>query len=115
MMISISKNDRNDGIGQSRILKSLAEYVHCRVCFVNVQLSLHENVVFSVCVRMDTAAYIIFFMWNHFSGLDAWYHSQLWSGCHGEKSSKKYSGNFLRGGEGGQFLRSSSFLCHLHF
>ena len=40
---------------------------------------------------------------------------QLWSGCHGEKSSKKISGNFLRGGEGGrcfwgmgQFLRSSS-------
>ena len=30
----------------------------CRVCFVNVQLSLHENVVFSVRARMGNAAYI---------------------------------------------------------
>ena len=51
-----------------------AEYVQRRVCFVNVQSSLHENVVFSVCVRMDNAAYIIFIMWNSISGLDAWYH-----------------------------------------
>ena len=37
-----------------------AEYVHVQdhVCFVNIQLSLHENVVFSVCVCMSNAAYI---------------------------------------------------------
>ena len=36
------------------------------VCFVNVQSSFPENVVFSVCACMDnaTAAYIIFIMWN---------------------------------------------------
>ena len=47
-----------------------AEYVQCRVRFVNVQSSLHENVVFSVCARMSIAAYIIFTMWS--SGLDTW-------------------------------------------
>ena len=41
------KNDRNGGIWQSRISKSLAEYVKRPVCLVNVQSSLHENVVFS--------------------------------------------------------------------
>ena len=50
------------------------EYVQHRVCFVNIQLSLHENVVFSVCACMGNAAYIIFIMWNSISGLDAWYH-----------------------------------------
>ena len=39
----------------------------------NVQ-SLHENVVFSVCVRMDNAAYVLFIVGNSISGLDAWYH-----------------------------------------
>ena len=39
-----------------------AEYVKNRVCFVNVLSSLHENVVFSVCARMDNAAYVIFIM-----------------------------------------------------
>ena len=39
-----------------------AEYVQRCVCFVNVQSSLHENVVFSVCVRMCNAAYFIFIM-----------------------------------------------------
>ena len=34
------------------------------------QSSLHENVVFSVCVRMGNAAYIIFIIWNSISGLD---------------------------------------------
>ena len=29
-----------------------AEYVHCPVRFVNVQSSLHENVVFSVCAHV---------------------------------------------------------------
>ena len=35
------------------------EYVQRHVCFLNVQSSLHENVVFSVCVRMGNAAYIL--------------------------------------------------------
>ena len=39
-----------------------AEYVLRRVCFVNVQSSLPENVVVSVCLRMNNAAYIIFIM-----------------------------------------------------
>ena len=51
-----------------------AEYVQCHVCFVYLQSSLHEKVVFSVCARMDDAAYIIFIMWNSISCLDAWYH-----------------------------------------
>ena len=32
--------------------------------------SLHENVVLSICSRMDNAAYIIFIMWNSISGLN---------------------------------------------
>ena len=45
-----------------------AEYVQRRVRFVNVQSSLHENVVFSVCAHMCNAAYVIFIMWNSISG-----------------------------------------------
>ena len=48
---SLKKNDRNGGVWQSGISKSLAEYVQRCVCFVNVQSFLHENVVFSVCAR----------------------------------------------------------------
>ena len=45
-----------------------AQYVkHC-VCFVYLQSSLHENVVFSVCARMGNAAKIKFIMWNSISG-----------------------------------------------
>ena len=40
----------------------------------NVQSSLPENVVFSVCAQMGNAAYIISIMWNSISGLDAWYY-----------------------------------------
>ena len=96
------------------------------VCFVNVQSSLHENVVFSVCVCVVNAAYIIFIMWNSISGLDAWYHFRFNISCGlavMEKSHKKISGNFLRGGERGKknwrggpifevvlIFRSSSFL-----
>ena len=47
---------------QSGISISLAEYAQRPVCFINVQSSLHENVVFSVCASMDNA-YIIFIMW----------------------------------------------------
>ena len=62
------KNDRNGGIWQSGISKSLAEYVQRPVWFDNVQSSLHENVVFSVGVRMGNATYIIFIMWSSISG-----------------------------------------------
>ena len=51
------------------------------MCLVNVQLSLHENVVFSVCASMGHAAYIIFIMWNPISGLDAWYHFRFNISC----------------------------------
>ena len=64
------KNDRNGGIWQSGILKSLAEYVQHRVCLVIVQLSLHDNVIFSVCTLMDNATYIKFIMWNSISGIE---------------------------------------------
>ena len=33
-------------------VESLAEYVQPHLGFVNVQSSLHENVVFSVCARI---------------------------------------------------------------
>ena len=58
-----------------------AEYVQRRVCFVNVQSSLHENVLFSVCARMDNATYIVFIMSNSNSGLDAWYHFRFNISC----------------------------------
>ena len=78
------------------------------MCLVNVQLSLHENVVFSVSVRI--AAYVIFIMWNSISGLYTCYHFRLNISCGGavtvRSHQKKISGNFLRGGEGGEmFLR----------
>ena len=50
------KNDRKGGLWQSEISKFRAEYVQRPVCCVNVQSSLHENVVFSVCARMENAA-----------------------------------------------------------
>ena len=58
-----------------------AEYVQRRVCFVNVQSSLHENVFFSVFARMYNAAYVIFIMWNSISGLDTCYHFRLNISC----------------------------------
>ena len=79
--MSTKKNDRNGGIWKSGISKSLAEYVQRRVCFVNVQSSLHENVVFSVCARMCSAAYVRFIMWNSISGLDTCYHFRLNISC----------------------------------
>ena len=87
-----------------------AEYVQRRVCFVNVQSSLHENVVFSVSAGTCIAAYVIFIMWNSISGLDTCYHFRLNISCGGavtvRSHQKKISGNFLRGGEGGEmFLR----------
>ena len=56
-------------------------YVKRRVCFINIQSSFHENVVFSVCARMVNAAYIIFIMWNSISGLDARYHFRFNISC----------------------------------
>ena len=58
-----------------------AEYVQRHVCFVYLQSSLHENVVFSVCARMGNAAYTIFIMWNSISGLDTCYHFRLNISC----------------------------------
>ena len=57
------------------------EYVQRRVRFVNVQSSLHENVVFSFCARMCNAAYVIYIMWNSISSLDACYHFRLNISC----------------------------------
>ena len=82
------KNDRNGGIWQSGISKSQAEHVQRHACFVNVQSSLYENVIFSVCARMCNAAYVIFILWNSISGFDACYHFRL-NISHAEKSSKK--------------------------
>ena len=78
------------------------------MCFVSVQSSLHENVVYSVFARMGNASYIIFIMWNSISGLDTWYHFRFNISCVVAvtvKSHQKLSGNFLRGGEGGMFVR----------
>ena len=96
-----AKNDLNSGIWQRGILKSLAEYVQHRVCLVIVQSFLHENVIFSVCARMENAAYIIFIMWNSISGLDAWYHFRFIISCGVAvmgRGHQKKSGIFLRRG-----------------
>ena len=77
------------------------EYVQRRVCFVYLQLSLHENVVFSVCACMGNAAYIIFSMYNSISSLDSWYHFRFNISCGvvvKVRSHKKKSGKFLIGG-----------------
>ena len=49
-----------------------AKYVQRRVCFVNVQSSLHDNVLFSVCERerMGNASFILFIIMNSISGLN---------------------------------------------
>ena len=49
--------------------------------FVNVQSSMHENIVFSVCACMDNAGYIISIMWNSISGLEACYPFKLNISC----------------------------------
>ena len=90
----IPKNDRNSGIWQSGILKSLAEYVQRPVCFINVQSSLHENVVFFACALMDNAAYIIFIMWNSISGLEPWYHFRFNISCGVAVTVRSHQKNF---------------------
>ena len=57
------------------------EYVQRRLFFVNVQSSLHENVVFSVCARLFNAVSVIFIMWNSISGLNACYYFRLNISC----------------------------------
>ena len=58
-----------------------AEYVQRRVCLVNEQSSLHENVVFSVSARIGNTTYIIFIMWNSISGLESWNHFRFNISC----------------------------------
>ena len=71
------KNNRNGGIWQSGISKSLAEYVQRPLCFV---------------------AYVIFIMWNSISGLDTCYHFRLNISCGGavtvRSHQKKYQVTF---------------------
>ena len=102
------KNDRNGGIWKSGISKSLAEYVQRPVCFVHVQSSLHETVVFSVSVRMCNATYVII-MWNSISGLDTCYHIRLTISCGVAVtviSHQKNIGYLFKGRGGGEmFLR----------
>ena len=52
--------------------------------------------IFSVFARMCNAAYVIFIMWNSISRRLSSFSvkHQLWSGCHGERSSKKYQVTF---------------------
>ena len=71
-----------------------AEYVQRRVCFLNVQSSLHENVVFSVCALMHNAAYIMFIMWNSISGLNPWYHFRFNISCGVAVTVRSHQKNF---------------------
>ena len=58
-----------------------AEFVQRCACFINVQLSLLENVTFSVCACIGNAMYIIFIMWNSISGLEPWYYFRFNISC----------------------------------
>jgi len=57
---------------------------------------------------MGNAADIIFIMWNSISGLDIWYDFRFNISCGlavmVRSHHKKISGNFFRGGEGGNFV-----------
>ena len=82
------------------VVPEAAEYVQRRVRFANVELSLPENVVLSVCAHMGNAAYIIFIMhvefhfrFGHLVLFPV--ERQLRCGCHGEKSSNKIWNNSL--------------------
>ena len=77
----ICKKLQQRRLWQSGILKSLVEYVQHRVCFVNIQFFLQENVVFFVCVFKDNAVYIKFIMWDSISGLEVWYHFRFNISC----------------------------------
>ena len=62
-----------------------AGYVQRRVCFINVQSSLHENIVFYAWARMGDAMYIKLITRSSISGLNAWYHFSF-NISHSEKS-----------------------------
>ena len=49
----------------------------CASSIVNLQSSLHENVVFSVCACMCNVQC----MWNSIFGLDTWYYSRFNINC----------------------------------
>ena len=106
-VVSLQRTGKIYISGESIIEKYCkAEYVQPRVCFVNVQLSLHENVVFSVCALMCNAVYVIFIMWNSISGLDTWYHFWFNISCGVAVKVRSHQEKFqvivLRGGEGGR-------------
>ena len=82
-------------VAQNSIFFSLEEYVQCPVCFINVQSSLHENVVFSVCALMDNATYIIFIMWNSISGLEPWYLFRFNISCGVAVTVRSHQKNFM--------------------
>ena len=71
-----------------------AEYVQRRVCFVNVQSSLHENVVFSVCALMCNATYLISILWNSISGLESWNHFRFNISCGVAVTVRSHQNNF---------------------
>ena len=92
--IKLGKLKTRKLVRQRSYWRRSGEDVQRCVCFVNIQSSLHENVVVA---RMGNAAYIIFIMWNSISGLDAWYHFRF-NICCGVavtvRGHKKKSGNF---------------------
>ena len=94
------------------------EYVQRRVRFVYLQSSLHENVVFSVCVRMGNARFIIFIMWNSIASLDTWYHFQSNIRCgvavKVRGHSEKFQVIFVWGGEVGRIKSSYKYKKRYH-
>ena len=76
------KNDRNGSIWQSGISKSLAEYVQRPVCFVKM-----SSFLFVRACAMPRTLYLSCGFHFQFSRLLSFpIKHQLWSGCHGEKS-----------------------------
>ena len=74
-LISISNVDKNilyigKLVRQRSYWRRRGEYIQRCVC-VNIQSSLDENVVFSVCACLCNAAYILFIMFNSISGFNA--------------------------------------------
>ena len=85
-----------------------SEYVKRNVCFVYLQSSLHENVVFTGYARMGNAAYIIFIMWNSISGIDTRYHFRFNISCgvadKVRSHQEKFQVTFLWGGGGDKLI-----------
>ena len=66
-------------------------------------LSMHSR-LFCLCAHVQCRVCYVYHVEFHFRFrrlVTFPVEYQLWRGCHSEKSSKKISGNFLRGGEGG--------------